>query len=280
MANEPSAEVGLKLPPNNRDSGAQKIWINGSAKVTKQKSKQIVTFHKSSPTVTLQAETLDSISRKSLTPTQSIELQLKEIDEASNAIDTKKFPVQNGNHAAPLLPELNTINIPPVANLPALPNQFGNLPSHLHSVSIPNLNPTNDNHVARDKHGSPRVSLPQHAPKWTRIDSQRKTIGDSSTQVFLGCGKRSITPTDNYSELLNKRQQVSRIKDYDISEVVEADIQPTNHNELPSVELSWAWEPTYREGAWGNSSGKRSIYRVYSQDIVKQNKARHSTTKY
>ena len=226
MANEPSVEVGLKSPPNNRDSGARKIWINGSAEVKKQKSKQIVTFHKSSPTITLQAETLESINRESLTPTQSIELQLKEIDEASNVINTKKFPVQNGNHATPLLPELNTINIPPIANLPAVPNQFGNLPPHLHLVSIPNLNPTNDNHVARDKHGNPRVSLHPHTPKWTWINNQSKTIGDSSTQVFSSYGKRSITPADNHSELPNKHQQVSRIKDYDIFEVVEADIQP------------------------------------------------------
>nr|POE98172.1 hypothetical protein CFP56_57415 [Quercus suber] len=204
MANEPSAEMGLKPPPNNCDSGARKIWINGLVEVKKQKSKQTVTFHKSSPTVTLQAETLESINHESLTPTQSIELQLKEIDEASNVIDTKKFPVQNGNHTAPLLPELNTINIPPVTNLLTLPNQFGNLPSHLHSVSIPNLNPTNDNHVTCDKHGSPRVFLHPHALKWTRIDSQTKIVGDSSTQVFLGCGKRSITPTNNHSELPNK----------------------------------------------------------------------------
>lgn len=53
MANEPSAEAGLKPPPNNCDSGALKIWINGLAEVTKQKSKQTVTLHKSSPTVTL-----------------------------------------------------------------------------------------------------------------------------------------------------------------------------------------------------------------------------------
>ena len=55
---------------------------------------------------------------------------------------------------------------------------------------------------------------------------------------------------------------------------------PTNHNELPSVELSWAWEPTYREVAWRNSLGKRSLYCVYSRDVGKQNKVGHNTTKY
>lgn len=151
---------------------------------------------------------------------------LKEIDEALKVIDTEKFPVQNGNHATPLLLKLNTINIPPIVSLPALPNRFGNLPMHLHSVSISILIPTDENHVAHDKHGSHRVSLHPHAPKWTRIDRQSKPVGDSSAQAFLTCGKRSITPTDNHSQFPNKHQQVSRSKDYDISEVVEADIQP------------------------------------------------------
>lgn len=98
-------------------------------------------------------------------------------------IDTEIFPVQNGNHAGSLLLELNTINIPPVDNLPALPNRFGNLPSHLHSVSIPNLNPINDNHVARDKHGSPRVSLHPYTPKWTRTDRQSQLTTTLSYQT-------------------------------------------------------------------------------------------------
>ena len=37
---------------------------------------------------------------------------------------------------------------------------------------------------------------------------------------------------------------------------------PANSNELFSLELSWAWEPTYREGARGNHNGKRSHYSV------------------
>ena len=54
---------------------------------------------------------------------------------------------------------------------------------------------------------------------------------------------------------------------------------PANLNEFHSMELSWAWEPTYREGAWSNESGKRSICRVYSWNMGRWSKAkRHSMT--
>nr|POE60225.1 tortifolia1-like protein 2 [Quercus suber] len=69
-------------------------------------------------------------------------------------------------------------------------------------------------------HGSPRVSLHPKALKWTRFDRKSKPVGESPDEVFASCGKRSTSPTDNHSELPNKRQQVSRSKDYDISEVV------------------------------------------------------------
>nr|POE60226.1 hypothetical protein CFP56_25423 [Quercus suber]POF19028.1 hypothetical protein CFP56_26458 [Quercus suber] len=121
MVSEPSAEAGLKPPPNGRD-GDWEAGINGSAEVSKQNLKQTITLHNSPPIVTLQAETVEPTIHESLTPTQSNDLQLKEIDEALNVIDSEKYSAQNGNHAAPLFPELNTINAPPVVKLSALPN--------------------------------------------------------------------------------------------------------------------------------------------------------------
>ena len=36
-------------------------------------------------------------------------------------------------------------------------------------------------------------------------------------------------------------------------------------NESPCLELSWAWEPMYREGAWRFSPSKRSLCRVIAE---------------
>ena len=44
-------------------------------------------------------------------------------------------------------------------------------------------------------------------------------------------------------------------------------LNPAKHYELPSMELSWAWEPAYREGAWRFDPGKRSLCLVHSRDM-------------
>ena len=54
---------------------------------------------------------------------------------------------------------------------------------------------------------------------------------------------------------------------------------PANSKEFHSMELSWAWEATYREGAWSSDSSKRSLCHVYNWNIGRWSKAkRHSTT--
>lgn len=55
---------------------------------------------------------------------------------------------------------------------------------------------------------------------------------------------------------------------------------PANPNELLSVELSWAWEPMYRERAWKNNPGKRSLYHVYSRNMDRCSKARSGYEEY
>ena len=51
-------------------------------------------------------------------------------------------------------------------------------------------------------------------------------------------------------------------------------------SELPSLELSWAWKPVYREKAWRYNLGKRFICHVYSWDIGRWSKARYNANKY
>ena len=46
-------------------------------------------------------------------------------------------------------------------------------------------------------------------------------------------------------------------------------VSPTSSNELPSVELLWAWEPMYRKRARGTCTGKRSLCYVFSRDTNK-----------
>ena len=41
-------------------------------------------------------------------------------------------------------------------------------------------------------------------------------------------------------------------------------VSPASSNELPSVELSRAWEPAYRKRARGTCTSKRSFYCVFS----------------
>ena len=55
---------------------------------------------------------------------------------------------------------------------------------------------------------------------------------------------------------------------------------PTSRRELHSMEFSWAWEPTYREGAWRNNLGKRSLCRVHCRDTGRQSKVRYNPTKH
>ena len=44
---------------------------------------------------------------------------------------------------------------------------------------------------------------------------------------------------------------------------------PANHNEYPSVELLWAWEPMYKERVQRNYTGTRSLCLVYTRDVDK-----------
>ena len=45
-------------------------------------------------------------------------------------------------------------------------------------------------------------------------------------------------------------------------------ISPTRSNELLSIELSWAWEPTYRKRACGNHTGKRDPSVVFLAETL------------
>ena len=51
-------------------------------------------------------------------------------------------------------------------------------------------------------------------------------------------------------------------------------ISPTSHNDLSSMELSWAWESMYKKGTWRTSLGKRSLYYVFSRDMDRWSKAK------
>ena len=55
---------------------------------------------------------------------------------------------------------------------------------------------------------------------------------------------------------------------------------PASRHELLNMKLSRAWEPEYKEGAWRNNLGKRSLYRVHCRDIGRRNKARFDPTKH
>ena len=57
-------------------------------------------------------------------------------------------------------------------------------------------------------------------------------------------------------------------------------VNPASNNELLSIELSWVWEPTYREGARWNSLGKRSLCCVLGRDINRWSKPRGYSEKY
>ena len=57
-------------------------------------------------------------------------------------------------------------------------------------------------------------------------------------------------------------------------------ISPTKNNELPSIELSWAWKPTYRERACRNYIGKRSLCLFFSWNSDRWSKARLSSTQH
>ncbi|KAL0006670.1 hypothetical protein SO802_008172 [Lithocarpus litseifolius] len=57
-------------------------------------------------------------------------------------------------------------------------------------------------------------------------------------------------------------------------------ISPAKSNELPSVELSWAWEPVYRKRARTTCTGKRSLCCVFSRNTNRRCKARISSKQY
>ena len=44
-------------------------------------------------------------------------------------------------------------------------------------------------------------------------------------------------------------------------------LSPARSHESLSMELSWTWEPTYKEGAWKHYPGKRSLYCVFSRNM-------------
>ena len=45
-------------------------------------------------------------------------------------------------------------------------------------------------------------------------------------------------------------------------------INPARSHEYPMLELSWAWEPTDRAGAWRFDPGTRSLSRVPSRNMA------------
>ena len=51
-------------------------------------------------------------------------------------------------------------------------------------------------------------------------------------------------------------------------------------NESFSMELSGAWEPTYKKSACRFGVGKRFLCRVYSQNMGRQSKARTSSKSF
>ena len=82
------------------------------------------------------------------------------------------------------------------------------------------------------------------------------------------------------AKLPSKQLQVSLCDEKEFFEMVEADHLPRRHNELPSMELSWAWEPANKKRAHRNYTGKRSLCRFFSQNSDRHSKARDCTTKH
>lgn len=57
--------------------------------------------------------------------------------------------------------------------------------------------------------------------------------------------------------------------------MMEAAVQP-HLNEFSIFELSWAWEPMYKEEAWISGSGKKSLLSVFSRNKARLKEIKHN----
>nr|POE97684.1 hypothetical protein CFP56_06497 [Quercus suber] len=160
---EQTAESGLKPPPSNQKVSAQNQGDADSTERVIQKLKQTITLGDLPIEKTLHGEALTSINCTA--PSSSVDSQLKETDVALNVFDPIKSPIQQGNQAAPLFPNLSPNIIPLIDSHAVIQNLM-----ELNQESRSNLFPSVDNQQARDTHGITRSLLHPSQPRWTRVD--------------------------------------------------------------------------------------------------------------
>ena len=98
-----------------------------------------------------------------------------------------------------------------------------------------------------------------NATTWKR--QVRSTTGTDVIMVDVMGSKRSAYPTGGQPELQRKKKKKKRKKRLFLELVP----NPAKTNKSFLLELSGAWEPTYKESACKISVGKRSLRCVFSQ---------------
>ena len=218
-------------------------------RVTDTKGKEV----KESGTNTAERGIRESIKVSVTGPAVSALNDIHDLNAHANYVGAK--PVETEK-------ESNFFNSPCLPQLRTLPStDHNNCPKS--AVTELNENPKVSVDARISSHGTQLCVL----PKWTRLAkpvTKETTQKHSTTRCY---GKSGTEQVDFQLDLPGKCQQVLKIDDGIPLDLVKAEIQPTNLNDLPNVELSWAWEPMYREGACKNNTGKRSLHRIYSRNM-------------
>ena len=133
--------------------------------------------------------------------------------------------------------------------------------------------------VLREAHESPPFSraplvVPKASPSnenkrilpgWTRRNRGITTASQSQGQPISG-QKGAWRNQKKFLGCLQNAFMLLRLMDRKIIYWWRLTISPASSNELPSVELSRAWEPAYRKRAHGTCTGKRSFCCVFIRD--------------
>ena len=123
--------------------------------------------------------------------------------------------------------------------------------------------------ISHASHVVPRVSPSNKnrhiLPGWTRRNKGITNVGQSQGNLSQVRKETWRNPKKILGCLLNAFT-LHRLMDRKIIYWWRLIVSPASNNELPSVELSQAWEPAYRKKAHGTCTGKRSFCCVFIRD--------------